>query len=356
MSIRLDVNTEVNNRQEAQPREADFRQRIESRFQLTFVEAYRKISQEADGPHVNVDIFFSPHGTLADLEGLERRFKEYDPDIYIPEGIGWSQKDLDQLRQSASGKKDGTQLRLGDRSVVFKRIAEIARGSKKAITFIDVPHGHIGKKFNEVWNFNLPLKGNFSEALGYTRSLLSNLALHINNREEYMLDQINSEKVKELFEVYPSLRNVETIRILLSLGRAHAPMPSDYSSHSFTNEGIIRNKFGKPVNDELAAKIFLEYFIDKYLSRPYSSFPSYWLTNDSKKLDRFKRRFVGQMNMQDAERIFNYIKSDVEKNGVPLLPVNELESLFRDKNLQIPEPKNLDEYLNKSILPQLKSA
>jgi len=358
VSIRLEVGTEVNNRQERQPKEADFAQMVQDKFQSAFAEVYRRRNQGQKGPDVFVEVDFRDHGTPEDLNGLRRKIMQDRVDVYSPEAFGWTLKDSVLFDQVSYGEIKFTDLpkKLKPYPPAVRKQIRDLHYAHIPVVLIDVPAKHrLKKESDEIWKYNPSFDGDFKQVLDYTRIALGNLANHISRRENYMLSQIMPEKVEEMLKTYPGMvGDKKKINILLSLGSAHAPMPSDFSNHSFTNEGIIRSKFKKsvneePVNDELAAKIFLEYFIDKYLSNPYGNSPSYWLTDDSSKLAKFKRIFVGQMNMQDAERIFNYVKRGVEKWGTALFPAEELESLFKDKGLHIPKPKKLDEYLARQM-------
>lgn len=364
----MEVGAEVTNRQEAQPREMDFRQKLEDRFQLAFTEVYRRGGQEEGTPRVRVKPFYSAHRTREDLIELMGEFAERDKSqdsihLYIPEALGWTKKTLGLFTEVSFGKMSPEELdkRL---SKFEKHNPAYAKNIRDVYYFhipiiiIDASARHkITKDSKTAWNLEPPYEGDFQQALDYTRAFLFNLAKHVNRREHYMLSQITPEKVEKLLGTYPGLVGNKTeLNILMSLGLGHAPMPTDYSNHSFTNEGIIKSKFGKPVDDELAAKIFLESFIDKYLSSQYGNFSSSWLTNDSRKLAKFKRIFVGQMNREDAERIFNDVKSSVIKWGRVVYSMDDFGSFLKDNGFQIPKPENLGAYLENPMPRQLKSA
>jgi hypothetical protein len=345
---------------------------VQDRFQLAFTGVYQRRGQAADTPRIKVKMFYSPHATREDLTGLIGEFGEREKSqdsihAYFPEAFGYSEKrgDLDLFRQSSFGEISSKKLnkRLAKYDPVTRRNIENVYFFHIPIGIIDVPVGdRLKKESNEIWGYKPPCESDFKQVLDYTKIFLGKLAKHINKRENYMLSQITPENIEELLKTYPGLVGNKTeLNILLSLGSAHAPMPSDFSNHSFTNEGIIRNKFFRkpvneesgndPVNDELAAKVFLEYFIDKYISNPNS----YWPIDDSNKLARVKRIFVGEMKTEDPERIFNNIKQSLEKRGVELPPTEELRRLFSERGLPDPEFTNLDEYLNNPTHPQHKN-
>lgn len=344
----MEGSTELQNQEgrlrleQAPPKEVNFRQRVEQKFNQAFAE----VSQEPH-PQISVDIFFSYHNTPEDLEGLSERIRQTD--IYIPEAFSWSKRHLELLRVSSSGDITLAELhqRLRRYPPIFRKQVKDVYDSHKAITFIDVPaRQRLTRESNEGWSYNPPYEGNFSQMLDYTRTSLDNPSSHQNNREQYMLRQITPKKVEELFEKYPWLGSQQRINILLSLGVGHAPMPPDYSKYSFLDEGIIRHKFGEKVNDELTAKIFLESFFENLLSMKYIS-PRVWLTRHSRKISMLERRILSQVSFEDAQRVFNYRKS----RGV--FPKEEFDRIFDEKGIKIPRnEKELDAFLAKSDFPQ----
>lgn len=327
---------EVPKRTEVQPRLelVDLRQRFEDKFNQVF-----------QGQQISVDILFAYHETPKDIEGLVKRFKDSDFDIYIPESFGWKPQYLEAIRDASSGRNPRRIIAsLGEEvSRSFRKKLEIIRGSRKAITIIDVPDGHdLVRKSDETSDY-IPLMGEFTEVLDYTRDFLNNYANFQKEREQYMLDQVDTSKVEELFRRYRWLRNKPTMKILLDLGRSHGPMPSDYSTYSFMDEGIIKSKFDQPVDDELAAKIYLESFIEGVVSKGQISL-RYWLTEDSQKIDEIKRLIVSKLSYEDAPRIFNYIK----KKGIP--PRNEFDRIFDEREIRTQEL--IDAFLAKPVSPQ----
>ena len=344
-------NTEAQNQLESQPRleQGDLRQRLEGKFNQVF-----------QGPQISVDILFSYHGTHEDLERLDERFKGSDFDIYIPESFGWKPEYLKTFRYASSGKKGLRKLieELGENKVSpsFPKTLEIIHRSCKPITIIDVPFGDpLVERSEKVSDYKPPLTGELPEALDYTRDFLSNNADYQNAREKYMPDAITPEKVEELLKNYPSLRNKQAISILLSLGSAHAPMPPDYSEYSFTDEGIVKSKFGKEVDDELAARIFLEGTF-----KPLVEAWRILLTRDYIKISKLERIIFSQFKFsgedkKDVEAIFNYVKEhqDFIPPTMPLMLFNEV---LKKKGITIPRTEQeLDEFLARPEFTQNQS-
>jgi len=331
----MEGNVDLKNQPEVQSRNRDLRQRVEDKFKQVFGEVFQR-----DTPQISIGIFFSFHGTPEDLEGLHERIKEAD--IYIPEGMGWTKNHLDALRNASFGKISLDVFRQRYRgNPAFRRKLEDVYNSCIAITIIDVPSRHrLNKESDAIWVYDPYQKDNFSETLDYTRESLCNIATNIDKREEYMLSQITQKRIEELLGAYPSLRNQKPIKILLSIGSSHAASPSDYSESSFTDEGIIRSRLGEKIDDDLVAKIFLERYFELSSYSAHLSLRE-WLSKSSRKISRFERLIISQLNLQDAKRIFDYIK----RTGIRV-PRTEFERIFEEKDIKIPQSEGeLDELL-----------
>ena len=334
----MEGNAGLENKEKTQSLERSFLQRVEDRFNLAFGEVLQE-----DKPQIHAEPFLYLHKTRKDSELLDEEIEKAD--IYIPEVFGWRPKDLKLLRKASSAEISRTELteKLKGRSASFRRTAEDVYDSQKAIAIIDVPANHqLKKESDAIWNYDPPYEGGFSEALNYTRTFLDNIASHLNKREEYILSQITPEKVEELLHIYPLLKDKKTIKILLSIGLGHSLVPPDYPESTFTDQGIITRRLNREVDDDLAAKIFLESFFD---ALAYTEHMGSLLTNDSRKLAMLKRKIIGELNLEDAQRIFNSNKGQ----EIFIFPRTEFYRIFNEKGIKkIPSTeKELDEFLAK---------
>ena len=325
----------IKNRTETQSivEKTDLHQNLQDRFNESFAKVFN-----GGKPKISVDIFYSPHDTPEDMRGLSDQLKQTD--VYIPEAFSWNRRVLSMLRDVSSGEIDPGKLSRRIRrnySGVFRNSLEEIYDSKKAITLVDVrSDAKLRTESDGAWDYLPSLDGSFAEALNYTKTFVSNLSSYIARREDYILSQVTPRKIKELIEQYPWLRDKKEIKILLSLGSGHAPMPDDFSRTSFTDEAIIKSKLGEQISDDLASKVFLENFLDTILLGQFST-SRYWLTKDTKKIVRLKRIIIGQLNYQDAQRIFDYCKR------MRVFPRDEMERMFSEKNIEIPgNEKELD--------------
>lgn len=334
---------EVKDKLELKPNseKLDLRQKFENKFN----ESFAMVLNEGK-PKISLDIFYSPHETAEDLEGLSKSEKFRQADVYIPEIFGWNKGSLRFLREAALGEIGFEELRKKSKrySKPFRKTLEGLYNSQKAVTLIDVKSDSgLRKESDTIWDYSPSLDGDFSQLLVYTKTFLQNLSSYITRREDYMLLQITPQRVEELLGRYPWLTSKKEIKILLSFGSGHAHIPDNYNKTSFTDEGIIRSKFGEKVNDDLASKIFLEDFFETLLSVPFSTVRD-WLTKDSKKIQTLKRIIIGQLNYKDAQRIFDYCKR------MRVFPRDEMERMFSEKNIEIPgNEKELDGLLAKSL-------
>lgn len=360
MEVGTDVKRQLD--EQSKPEHVPLQQRFEDRFRLAFAEAYKWRNQEADAPRVKVKMFYSLHATREDLSGLIGEFAEREKSqdsihAYFPEASGWRKEDLDLFRQASFGEISPEELdkrlkEYSSRPAVRKNIKD-THFFHIPIGIIDIPAGHsLEKKSDKAWKYKPPLKGDFSKVLNYTRTFLNNLATRQNERENYMLSQITPEKVEELLEMYPGLvGDKKELNILLSLGLGHAPLPYDYPESSLTDQGIVMSRFGEEINNELAAKIFLDSFMGQLFSTGFGG----QLISDSRKLSMYKRKILSQFGYEDAERIFKFIQSYADESGKSIFPRDEFNRMFKEKGLRLPSSEQkLDEFLAKPI-PSNKS-
>lgn len=98
-------------------------------------------------PKISVNIFYSPHGTDKDFEGLDEQFRKSD--IYIPEAFGWSPAYLGLLRAISAGKVSPEVvlkgLRINKNSEYYardKKLYELIYNSQKPIALVDLPENY----------------------------------------------------------------------------------------------------------------------------------------------------------------------------------------------------------------------
>ena len=100
-------------------------------------------------PNVHYRIFYGVHGSKRDLEGFERQFSSCD--IFIPEGVGWGEREVRLCSQLSSGAIDpqsaeasyGEAMNNSQMQGYFRGLFETIHNSNKHITFIDIPYDKV---------------------------------------------------------------------------------------------------------------------------------------------------------------------------------------------------------------------
>jgi hypothetical protein len=330
--------------QEVQPREMTFSQKAEEKFGIVF----KKILGE-NAPTISISMFYSPHRTPQDFNGLSESIAQNNVALYIPEAAEWTNKHLTLLRQASFGELDSEALdkQLNKYPSGFSANVREVFDSHKPVIILDIPRNHdLVRKYGEVWVYSPSYESGFVDVLEYTREFLYNIAAYVDAREEYMISQITVKRVKELLDTNPEyFENKKEINILLSLGLSHARMPYDYPESSLTDQGVSMSRSDMEIDDNLAADIFLESFFEPLFSVESEIAANRYditdrLTKDSRKISMFKRKLLSQFSYEDAERIFEYRKE------LGIFPRREFERIFEEKGLNIPHSEQeLDEFL-----------
>lgn len=190
---------------------------------------------------ISFHFFFGAHARADDLEDIRPLIRRCG--IYIPEAFGWDYVGLDLSRRIASGDTSALQQLLSDMQPVNKREPSVAadfneieflqaqyeliRGTRKLITFIDVPSG------SELWQKTMAhhLRGRSGQAkpssaeelLRHFREYLVREAQLQLLREQYMLQQLPI-RLNELTEQSTRLSRRRSIDVLLQLGLQHTLM------------------------------------------------------------------------------------------------------------------------------------
>lgn len=308
-------------------------------------------SKEAIGPNIKYEFFFAPHSSPTDLEGLKERFQQAD--IYIPESSGWTQEQLDVLRDVANGNIDVMQKIPGeeDGSPSHRRDIQFLRmiyNSHKPITLVDIPEAEHKKLEVAEANWN----GDFSDILVFEKEQASHLLRPDKEREQYMLDHLEP-RVKELIGEHPSLKDKKEINVLLSLGIAHDPIYIDLkkrggetvrffgqssSVFSFKEEGARRLRFNKPIDDDLTSKMYLEMMFNGSFGRDIDK-----LTEDYMKFTKLSRKIVSLFSFEEARQIF-------ESSKIVRDPRLVMEAKLGEKGIKIPSTEQeMDDFLAKPL-------
>lgn len=281
-------------------------------------------------PKASIDIYYSEHLYPESWYGLKDRLKKCD--IYVPEQHGVTSGGQEFLNNVSFGRispKEAEEKELDGESYPswFEFLRNI-HNSRKPIISADIPRDHriykrteaLRGRYSYLLETNLPIM-NFTDVLKEIKIFGRDNARLEKQREEYMLSHL-TPYIQKVLEDYPQLKEKDELKVLLSLGGYHTSfyhalkkgghdinrefgmMPFVYT---YFNEGMRRFLFGRNVDDELAARIFLESVFQGGLRNNLSKA----LQTNSPKSAAFVRKVISQFSLRDAKEIFEKRKYKV---------------------------------------------
>lgn len=305
-------------------------------------------------PKISVNIFYAPHESARDMEGLKKEFATCD--IYMPEAHGWTETTLDILKRLSSGEMSPSEVAPDEDPVKQKKqrmIDEMIFNSHKPIALIDVPDNHqiiLDEEDRRSQNNGKKIfhYGNFDQTLESLRDVLKSESLD-RERETYMLSQLKPQ-VEAILKEHPELKDKQEIQVLLSLGADHTSI-----YHSLKEENIQvtrvfsenpfvypfgleverRNVFGRPIENELVGQALTEIL----LWRAFRPHLEDLAEQDTQKVTVFTRKLISVFSSDEIKNMFEGASKFEE------WPALFLQGL-REKGLRIPLTKQeLDEFL-----------
>src|SRR3989344_1941278 len=312
-----------------------------------------KREHESTGPHISIDIFYSPHRNEKDIEGLETRFKEAD--IFFPEIAGWTTEGLRHYQRLSKGeitpdevmsltgwnpKQPFYQMRLKELQMIHN--------SNKLIDSVDVPYGHrIEQGIDKV--SDVRISENFEDTLNSVRNFIESLAMVEREREEYIAAELPI-RIKEILNENPQLKKKEEVVALLHLGAAHTLVFHDtrkarvttkreFSSRpyifSFRDDALRRFMLNKPISKALLSLVLLEREFYLTMGAELEE-----VTQDTKEYDAVLRKIVSPFSFEEIKGIFVAVSKG---ESFP----EAFESHLQEKNLKIPQSQaELDSMLS----------
>lgn len=239
-------------------------------------------------PKLEATFLYAPHWTSEDARLIKEEIGHTD--VYCPEMIGYPEEEVELLNRISQGdSKAFQQLILATDDSWWKGVYEAIYNSKKIIQPIDIPEGQkIVSDYKESKIRNIRdvsfvhfASGNFEQAIKLMEDYLREWANYQKKREEVML--INLRKLpQEIVKRYPEFKEKEKLKVLASLGSAHAHLHYQMKKERiFSRTKFIRMSPIVPIEDELwkkvrfksdfkldkklVARIFIEDFLFKYL-------------------------------------------------------------------------------------------
>jgi len=269
-------------------------------------------------PKISIHILYAPHATERDVEPIREKF--IVADIYIPEAEGWTNDQLQAFRMVSEGEITPAQLfqSQGLRRVDaqhFYASLEMVRNSHKPIIFIDVPREHKNVEAFFKWEKeSIRVHGSFDDQLQRVKDWVKEKAEMEKEREDYMRSMLPI-KIKEILNEYPDIKRRDSLNILVALGSQHTRLYSklkqegydvnkeEIPSYGFFDKGMKAYMFGGDIDDELAAKIFLEEEFATAYKKDING-----LTDNVINRLHLKQKIISQFSFTEAREIFEEIR------------------------------------------------
>lgn len=273
-------------------------------------------------PPVYLKLFSGPHETAKDAEGVKPLLDKAD--IYIPEVSEWSQKTLSIFRRISNGEQFPP-----DPDEFQEKLEEYVFGTKKPITFVDVPKEEVAshpEMYEDTEMYVRKLKYlSYEEATETFFKYIEKFSERdVINREAYMANHF-AEKIKEIMLLHPELQKKDAIHILETLGSGHSSLYQlmkeiggnhvsrvfryNAPSRGLMSEATRRMSFKKDVSENLKKRalsegIFLDgigYLLDR-------------LSNNTSKKEYFLRYIISLFSENETKEAFQLWK---EYDGNP---------------------------------------
>ena len=277
-------------------------------------------------PKITLTIFHGAHGSVQDARAIEPVFRQCD--IIIPEGLGWTPKHLTVANAISVGELIPTTEAVGQLGIDLskegyeRQLLKMVYGSHKPIAYIDYPaedEEEVGNQ-RSVGRFigMIPLWWVLSKSFEYKiesiKLNLEDFAQSDKKREDYMISMLQPI-IRRTIANNPSLsqkaQQEGQLNTLLILGAAHTAVSHslerqgfkvsrEFSQKPFVYpyfvEGIRRYRFDKKVDNDLAARIFIEVVIASLFRKELQN-----AFSESIQDGKFTRGIVSRLSYQDIK-------------------------------------------------------
>lgn len=310
-------------------------------------EAFLNAEQQEAGPKIEIEIFYTPHGTREDARGLKERIQESD--IFIPEALGWNKEMLSIYRGLAEGQVSPPEIqREGDGSfqtALFEAIWD----SKKRIELIDVPDSEdlFGQIVLGLYKIKLKKKS-ASELISEWKEQLTEDADLQRKREEFMLERLLELKKRVAGGVIAELKGKNPVKILLFLGAYHTQLLHALhkkgervsrtekalgNSHRkrfyvfrHMDEATRHAAFGKEIGDYLVAKGILENIMEGILRKDLDD-----ITLDSRIQGIIERRIAEKFGPEEIKEVIDEVLNAKSRKDAREILLQK----FKEKNIDL---------------------
>ncbi len=344
---------------DAEPAEAvdPVTEQLETNVKRTLAERH------PDWPPITLEIYFSAHGTGADIAGLANHVP--GAHIYLYEGgstYGMPEeavaKAMDTHRLQAAANKPATKRRWG---IVGRRVPvsdtpeptpppgnsfvaqqmQALRHSGVVVENIDLQHSDPiqGYELDLAFHQLYRLQDTFDATLAQAKEGLTRIAELQDQREQIMVARFE-EKLEAILAQHPELRQQRGVRVLASIGSSHTRL-----SHKFREAGVTTQRsfpelpytynllgeiqrtiaYGREPSRELLARGYLEDLTLRALSMELMK--SQELNADD--LTFYTRRVAEAFSESEIEALFEQDRTGALKTG-------DLRRRIAEKGLPLP--------------------
>ena len=270
------------------------------------------VKEPLNNPRIKYIFYFSAHGNPNDFKGLFDLIK--DADVYVPEAFGWTIDYLDIYQDVSFGRKTPQQVvdvvQAEGKDIDPLALVELQAlyNTRKQVVFVDLPQEeaiHTSGLFLGARNFDGLLRN-------VQHSLEGECELN-QKRDERMVSHLMT-RVVEVVKSNPDLNTKDDAIVVISLGSVHTGVyhrlkdSGGYAErifdvipqvYSYNEEGLRRMLWGKPVDDELLARILLETAFGNVFRPELER-----VTVDNAKIDLYIRKAVSLFGIEKIREIF----------------------------------------------------
>lgn len=273
---------------------------------------------------VKLHIYFSPHGSAEDMEGLINRMP--DADVWLFEGRGRSKLGAQKIFDKAAhmGGVDIEQvidsIRQHDepiRGLAMESMIRAVYGSGVAVGSIDLDTSlsdmQLGGDLHQVSLRDGLDKLNYSQAqVELARRVQKSAALDA-EREERMVDNF-ADEMDTIITRRPYLLDKDEINVLMTIGAYHTSIGRRFDAagvkstrefsdnpyvYAYNSELKRAYTYGAEPSDELIKHSLSEFIVNKALDREFG-----FLDIKYEELAKYVRRYVGGLSDDDQEVLF----------------------------------------------------
>ena len=289
-------------------------------------------------PAVKIELYSAAHMNYEDASGIREMMP--NADIFIPEGMSWTQANIDRKNAISLGEHDETLVRAraaGIESADFMRASEdVLSGTGIPVVSVDVPHRELSEQEKRI-----KFKPDRDDRLPYEESL----QIFIAGRERFAAEQLEREKymrehlgpkILEALSIKPELRQKGEITVLMPLGAAHTDIYHKLKNsgtnikrtfqtspyiYPYETEYQHRLAFDSDTDAEFIERSFIESIIFKGL-------PGVSKKHETPEGQLFKRTLVGLLDANER-REYYAMYQELRRNY--LLELDEKRKQFKSE-------------------------